>query len=270
MEYVSVQDIQVPTLGLGTAQMTGRTCREAVKTGLDIGYRHIDTAQMYDNEDAVGAAVTQSSVDRDDVFLTTKINRGNQEYDDVLSSVEQSLGRLETEYVDLLLIHAPSRTVPVEETIEAMNQLQEQDRVRHIGVSNFSVQQTEEAVTASETPIVTNQVKYHPFQSQNDLLEYCIENDVMLTAYSPLARGKVADNDTLSEIGTRYDKTASQVALRWLIQQRTVSAIPKASGRDHLEQNIDIFDFDLTDEETQQVFELQGGLIDKVRSALGL
>ena len=172
-------------------------------------------------------------------------------------------------YIDLLLIHAPSRT-PIEETIEAMNQLQERDRVRHIGVSNFSVQQTEEAVTVSGTPIVTNQVKYHPFHSQNDLLEYCIEGNVMLTAYSPLARGRVADNNTFSEIGARYVETASQVALRRLIQQEKVSAIPKASSRDHLEENIDVFDFELTDEEMQQVFELQGGLIDRVRSVLGL
>ena len=269
MEYISIQDVQIPALGLGTARMKGETCRETVETGLDLGYRHIDTAQMYNNEDAVGTAVRASSVDRDDVFLTTKINRGNQKYDDVLSSFAGSLERLGMEYVDLLLIHAPSRT-PIEETIEAMNQLQERDRVRHIGVSNFSVQQTEEAVTASETPIITNQVKYHPFHSQNDLLEYCIEGNVMLTAYSPLARGKAADDGTLSEMGSRYGKNASQVALRWLIQQENVSAIPKASSRDHLEENIDVFDFDLTDEEMQQVFELQGGLIDRVRSALRL
>ena len=269
MEYVSVQDVRVPALGLGTARMKGETCREAVETGLDLGYRHIDTAQMYDNEDAVGAAVQESNVDREEVFLTTKINRGNQSYDDVLSSFTGSLERLNMEYVDLLLIHVPSR-VPVEETIEAMNQLQEEGRVRHIGVSNFSVQQTEEAVGASETPIVTNQVKYHPFHSQNDLLEYCIEDEIMLTAYSPLARGRAAGNATLSKIGSRYGKTASQVALRWLIQQETVSAVPKASSRDHLEENIDVFDFKLSDEEMQQVFGFQGGLIDRVRSTLGL
>jgi len=269
MEYVSVQDVQVPALGLGTARMKGETCREAVETGLNLGYRHIDTAQMYNNEDAVGTAVTASRVDRENVFLTTKINRGNQSYDDVLSSFAGSLERLGMEYVDLLLIHAPSR-IPVEETIRAMNQLQEEGRVRYIGVSNFSVQQTKEAVTASETPIVTDQVKYHPFHGQNNLLEYCIGNNVMLTAYSPLARGRVADDGTLSEMGSRYGKTASQVALRWLIQQENVSAIPKASSRDHLKENIDIFDFELTDKEMQQVFELQGGLIDRVRSALGL
>ena len=268
MEYVSVQDVQIPALGLGTARMKGKTCRAAVEAGLDLGYRHIDTAQMYNNEEAVGAVVAESGVDRDEIFLTTKINRGNQSYDDVLSSVGRSLDRLRMEYVDLLLIHAPSR-VPVEETIGAMNQLQEEDRVQHIGVSNFSVEQTEKAVDASETSIVTNQVKYHPLNAQDDLLEYCIENDLMLTAYSPLARGRVADNDTLSEVGSRHGKTASQVALRWLIQQENVSAIPKASSRDHLEENIDVFDFELTDQEIQQVFELQGGLIDRIRSVLG-
>jgi len=270
MDSISVRNTQIPTLGLGTAQMTGSECREAVEQGLDLGYRHIDTAQMYGNEDAVGAAVTESGVDREEVFLTTKVNRGNHQYDDVLSSFADSLERLGTEYVDLLLIHAPSRSVPVEETIKAMNHLQEDGTVQHIGVSNFSVQQTKEAVNVSETPIITNQVKYHPLNAQNDLLEYCIENDIMLTAYSPLARGKVADNDTLSRIGEKYGKNASQVALRWLIQQEKVSAIPKASRRDHLEENIDIFDFELTDEEMQQVFELQGGLIDRVRSVLDI
>ena len=124
MDSISVRDTQIPTLGLGTAQMTGSECREAVEQGLDLGYRHIDTAQMYGNEDAVGAAVTESGVDREEVFLTTKVNRGNHQYDDVLSSFADSLERLGMEYVDLLLIHAPSRSVPVEETIKAMNHLQ--------------------------------------------------------------------------------------------------------------------------------------------------
>ena len=269
MEYISVQGVEVPALGLGTARMRGEECRIAVEEALELGYRHIDTAQMYDNEEMVGAAVSESEVDRDEVFLVTKILRSNLGYDDVLSSFEQSLQRLQMDYVDLLLIHAPSRSVPVVESLRAMNELQDEGKVRHIGVSNFSVSQMREAIQSSETPILTNQIEYHPFKDQNDILEFCIENDIMLTAYSPLNVGSIS-NGTLQEIGDRYGKTPAQVSLRWLIQQENVSAIPKASQTKHLQENLDIFDFQLTDREMEQIFELQGGLLTRIRSLLGI
>lgn len=205
MEYVNTQGIEVPALGLGTWQMKGRRCREAVENALELGYRHIDTAHMYNNEEAVGNAISNSAVDRSDVFLVTKILRRNLAYEDVLRSVNESLDRLGTT-VDLLLIHAPSRSVPVDESIRAMNELQGAGQVDHIGVSNFSVAQLQEAIDASETPILTNQVEYHPLKSQSDLLEFYIENDVMLTAYSPVARGRIIGHETLREIGARYGK----------------------------------------------------------------
>ncbi|UVE49210.1 aldo/keto reductase [Haloferax larsenii] len=270
MESVSVHGVAVPALGLGTARMRGDECRQAVMTGLELGYRHIDTAQMYKNEDAVGDAVAQSSVDRDEVFLVTKLLRGNLRYDDVLDSFAESLDRLQMEYVDLLLIHAPSRSVPVSESVRAMNELQDQGAVNHIGVSNFSVSQLQEAMEASETPILTNQVEYHPFKSQGSLLEFCIENDVLLTAYSPLNLGSGLSDEMLQEIGTRHGKTPAQVALRWLVQQEYVAAIPKASQERHLAENIDIFDFELSEAEMEQVFELQGGLLTRLRSLLQL
>lgn len=269
MEYVTVQGVEVPALGFGTARITGDECRTAVEDALELGYRHIDTAQMYDNEEAVGDAISDSSVDRDDVFLVTKVHRRNLASDDVLNSVDDSLDRLGTD-IDLLLIHAPSRSVPIDETIGAMNRLQDQARVEHIGVSNFSVNQMQEAVDASETPILTNQVKYHPFKDQSSILEFCIENEIMLTAYSPVAKGKVTGNEVLEEIGNRYGKTEAQVALRWLIQQDMVSAIPKAAIRSHREENLDIFDFELTDGEVKRIFELQGGLIIRIRNLLGI
>lgn len=268
MEYVTVQGVEVPALGFGTAWMTGDECREAVKDALELGYRHIDTAQMYDNENAVGDVIANSPVDRDDIFLVTKVHRRNLAYDDVFSSVEDSLQRLDTD-IDLLLIHAPSRTVPTKESIEAMNQLQNRCKVRHIGVSNFSVDQMQEAIDASETPILTNQVEYHPFKDQSTILEFCIENDVMLTAYSPVAKSRVKGNETLQVIGKRYEKTEAKVALRWLIQQENVSAIPKAANPEHREENFDIFDFELTDQEMNQVFELQGGIVTRLRNLLG-
>ncbi|QFU81425.1 aldo/keto reductase [Natronorubrum aibiense] len=256
MEAVSIRSVDVPALGLGTWPMRGDACTQAVTTALELGYRHVDTAQMYDNEDAVGRAIADSSVDRDDVFVTTKLLRENLRRDDALESFRRSLDRLEMEYVDLLLIHAPNPSVPIEETIRVMNRLQDEGSVRQIGVSNFSIEQVQEAMTASETPILTNQVLYHPYRDRSAMLEFCRDNELVLTAYSPLGEGSIATDETLAEIGATYDKTAAQVALRWLLQQETVSAIPKASSQEHLRENIDIFDFELTDAEMDHIFAL--------------
>jgi diketogulonate reductase-like aldo/keto reductase len=269
MEYVNTRGVDVPALGFGTYPMEGEECRRAVETALDVGYRHIDTAQMYENETAVGRAIANSPVDRADVFLVTKVLRRNLARDDVVASVERSLDRLGTD-IDLLLIHSPSDTVPIEESIGAMNELQDDGHVEHIGVSNFSVGQMEAAIDASETPILTNQVRYHPFHGQDDVLEFCITNGIVLTAYSPIARTRVIGTDTLHGIGERYGKTEAQVALRWLLQQETVSAIPKAATREHQAENFDVFDFELTPEEMDRIFELQGGLVSRLRDGLGL
>ncbi|MFB6204254.1 MAG: aldo/keto reductase [Candidatus Nanohaloarchaea archaeon] len=270
MEYVEVDGVNIPSLGLGTARMEGEECKKAVIEGLEAGYRHVDTAQMYGNEAAVGSAIEESEVDRDEVFLVTKLDRPNMTWERVLESVDDSLDRLKTDYIDLLLIHAPSDAVPLEETVNAMNRLQESGKVNHIGVSNFSIEQLERARELSDSPIVTNQVKYNPFNSQEDMLEYCADNGVMLTAYSPLAVGKAVSNDTLKDIGKKYGKTPAQVALRWLTQQRNVAAIPKASTEKHAEENIEIFDFELDEEDMERIFELQGGLLDRLKSKIGL
>ena len=249
MEYETAQGVTVPVLGLGTSGMTGDACREAVLEAFDLGYRHLDTAQMYDNEDAVGEAIGASDLDRDEVFLTTKVLPENLAYDDLHDSFADSLDRLDTDYVDLLLIHAPSDKVPVEESLQAMNELQADGEVRHIGVSNFSVEETREAIAASATPILTNQVKYHPFYPQDDMLAFCREADVLLTAYTPLAKGQVFDDERLIEIGNRHGKSPAQVALRWLVQQDGVITIPMSSNPDHLAENLDVFDFALADDE---------------------
>jgi len=269
MEYVTADGVDVPALGFGTWPMKGATCRTAVEHALHTGYRHLDTAQMYNNEDAVGQAIADSEVPREDVFLVTKILRQNLAPGDVLSSVEESGQRLGTE-IDLLLIHAPSRSVPIEESIGAMNELQERGTVEHIGVSNFSVEQMQRAIAASDTPILTNQVEYHPFKSQSEILEFCIENGIILTAYSPLGQGRVIGSEVLEGVGEQYGKTEAQVALRWLIQQEMVVAIPKASSKTHIEQNFDVFDFELSDEEMERIFDMQGGLLSRLGSLLGL
>ena len=264
-----MQGVDVPALGLGTWPMEGERCRRAVATALDLGYRHVDTAQMYANEDAVGAAVAAADVPREDVFVVTKLLRGNLAPADVRTSFAASLDRLGLAAVDLLLIHAPSSSVPIEETMAAMNELQAEGTVDHVGVSNFSVDQLRAAMDASGTPVVTNQVEYHPYRDRTELLSFCVEHDVALTAYSPLDEGGVVGDETLAAIGERHGKTAAQVALRWLLQQPNVVAIPKASSREHLRENRDVFDFALTAAEMERVFELGGGAPGRVRDLLG-
>ena len=271
MQHVTAQGAEVPALGIGTARFDSNDrCREAVETALDVGYRHIDTAQTYGTEGAVGEALENADVDRGEVFVTTKLDDDNRDHEGVVDSTRESLEELRSDYVDLLLIHSPNETVPVEETIGAMNELQDEGVVRHVGVSNFSVEQLREAIDLSETPIVADQVEYHPHRGQADLLEYCIDENVTLTAYSPLDVGGVADDPTLADIGDRHDKTASQVAIRWLLQQEMVSTVPKAADPEHVRENFDVFDFELSDDEMREVFDLGGGLSDGLRDRLGL
>ncbi|MCU4753691.1 aldo/keto reductase [Halobacteria archaeon AArc-curdl1] len=270
MEYASVRGEAVPAIGLGTYRLRGSECRETVQTALEIGYRHIDTAEFYENQAEIGAAIDAATVPREALFVTTKVWKTNLEAEAVHRSFTNSLEALDLEYVDLLLIHWPNENVPVEQTLEAMNHLQAEGLVRHVGVSNFSVTQLEEAIAASRTPILTNQVEYNPYVDRDALLEYCRDQDVLLTAYSPLVKGKVLEDDTLEEIGDRYGKSPAQVALRWLVQQDGVIAIPKASSREHLEANLDVFDFTVTDQEMAQIDSLRRGLVSRARDALGL
>jgi diketogulonate reductase-like aldo/keto reductase len=250
----------IPKLGLGTWMNTGQDCVESVRTALELGYRHVDTAQVYGNEEAVGEGIATADVDREAVFLTTKIWRSNLAYDDVIDSVRESLDRLGVDSVDLLLIHWPHPRRPVEETLRAMAELQERGLVSHLGVANFTRNQLREAVEIADRPLVTDQVLYHPLKDQSTLRQYCVEQDIALTAYSPLARGAVIGDEQFGEIGERHGKTAVQVALRWLLQQEGVVAIPKATSQEHLEENLDVFDFALTDEEMRRIHDRQPGL----------
>lgn len=267
MRYFNEGDSRVPLLGLGTARMKEKECESAVRSALELGYRHIDTAQMYGNEEEVGRAIKDSSVDREEVFLVTKLDRGNTSFQRVIESTNESLERLDTDYIDLLLIHAPPEN-SVSETLEAMNDLQRQEKVRHIGVSNFSLAQLEEAREESDTPIVTNQVKYHPYHPQDEMLEYCQENDILLTAYSPLALGKVTEDENLERIGDSYHRSPAQVALRWLIQQENVAAIPKASRKQHIQENIEVFDFELSEEEMRNIDSIEPGVFNRLRGLM--
>ena len=251
MEYQTIKCQRVPSLGLGTYRLTGETCVRAVERALSMGYRHIDTAQMYGNEREVGRGIAASAVDRDELFLTTKIWPDDFARERVLRTTRESLERLGTDRVDLLLMHWPSERVPLGETLGAMRELQDEGSVLHVGVSNFSPSLVEDAAEHAE--IFCNQVEYHPYRDQDSLLAQAREMDYLLTAYRPLSRGGVGGDATLEEIGETHDKTAAQVALRWLVQQEKVSAIPKATGEDHLKENLDVFDFELSGEEMDRV-----------------
>ncbi|MFC6834975.1 aldo/keto reductase [Halomarina ordinaria] len=253
MEYATVQGVDVPAVGLGTWRLTGEECRETVRTALDLGYRHVDTAQAYGNERRVGAALRDADVEREDLFLATKLSGGNREYDDVLRSTDESLAKLGTDYLDLLLVHWPNPRTPLEATITAMNDLVEAGKVRHVGVSNFGIERLDRARDLSDVPILTDQVQYHPYWDQRELLDYCAIHDVLVTAYSPLGHGGVLSDPVLEAVGERYGKSPAQVALRWLVQQDGVCTIPKATSRDHLAANLEVFDFELTDEEMERI-----------------
>lgn len=251
-----IQKILVPALGFGTWKLSGQTCVDSIRYALDIGYRHIDTAQIYENETEVGTALKDSGIPRSDIFLTTKVWMSNVSEDAMHKSVEESLRKLKTDYVDMLLIHWPVDKVPFSTQLKALTAIQKAGQAKLIGVSNFTVAQMREVVENLGVPITNNQVEYHPYLSQKPVLDYIRNHNMFLTAYSPLARGKVNESSALKEIGLKYNKTPGQVTLRWLIQQGSVAAIPKAASRDHIQSNFNIFDFALNREEIQEVASL--------------
>jgi diketogulonate reductase-like aldo/keto reductase len=251
MEYTESYGARVPKVGLGTWQLPGETCYETVSTALELGYRHIDTAQLYGNEEAVGRAIADAAVDREEVFLTTKVSPRNAGHDAVIRSTEESLDRLDTPYVDLLLLHWPNPLKSVSGTMRAMDTLVERGEVYHVGVSNFPQVLLERARDAAETPIVTNQVQFHPYKPQRGMLGYCQESEMFLTAYSPLARGIALDDDDVRRLAEQYDRTPAQVVLRWATQHRDVVVIPKSTDPDHLRENLELFDFKLTRSEVE-------------------
>ncbi len=241
----------IPVLGLGTWEITGKNCSNCVSTALRLGYRHIDTAQMYRNEDYVGKGIKQSGLLRDDIFITTKIATGNLTPSRIRLSFIESLKKLETEYIDLLLIHWPTASMNLKACLDTMFELVEDNVLNFVGVSNFSSQLFEEAQNYG--PVVNNQVVFNPYEADRSILDSVKRNGKTLTAYSPLARGKVYNDDRLKKIGKEHGKTAGQVSLRWLLQLGDISVIPKASSEDHQFENLDIFDFELNDEEMKQI-----------------
>ena len=257
MEFIGIEGGKVPALGFGTFRMKGDECAEAVGRAISVGYRHLDTAEIYENEEAVARGIRDAGVDRTDLFITTKAWMDDLSSDGVAKSLEGSLRRLDTDYIDLWLIHWPNEAYPLRDTLEAMSRLVTKGSVRHLGVSNFPAVLFDEA--ASMALILCNQVEYHPYLAQRSVLDAARSRGAFITAYAPVAMGKVHDDVTLREIGERYGKTAAQVTLRWLIQQPGVAAIPKAANPDHVEENLAIFDFSLTEGEMLRIHGLARG-----------
>lgn len=228
---------RIPLLGYGTWRLAGDACRDAVGTALGCGYRHLDTAAAYGNHAAVGAAIAGSGLPRADLFVTTKVPPHRLGRRDLLDAARQALDELGLDYIDLYLVHWPNPSIPIGETLEAMSELVQQGLVRHCGVSNFTAQRLRQAVGTGLVPIATNQVEYHPHLNQRGLQAACADMGVTVTAYCPLGKGTLADDPVLAGIGARYGRSASEVALRWLLQ-RGIVAIPKAASREHILANL--------------------------------
>jgi 2,5-diketo-D-gluconate reductase B len=252
MHIVEAHGARIPLLGLGTWDLRGRTCARVVEQALRLGYRHLDTAGIYDNEREVGEGLRASGVKRDEVFVTTKVWPSHFAPRELERAAKDSLVRLRLPEVDLLLLHWPNPHIPLSETLGALCKLKRDGLARHIGISNFTVAMIEEAVGLSSEPLVCNQFEVHPFLDQAKVVEACRTHGLAVVAYSPIARGQAARDPLLTEIGKAHGKTAVQVCLRWLVQQGIV-VIPRTAKVERLTTNAAIFDFTLTDEEMARI-----------------
>jgi 2,5-diketo-D-gluconate reductase B len=264
LPIVEANGAKIPLLGLGTWELRGRVCARVVEQALRLGYRHIDTAEMYDNEREVGEGFRASGVKRNDVFVTTKIWPAHYAPRDLQRAARDCLVRLRLSEVDLLLLHWPNPQIPLSETLGALGKVRRDGLTRHVGISNFTVAQIEEAVQATSEPLVCDQVECHPFLDQSKVLAACREHGMALVAYSPIAQGGARDDAVLKRIGKAHGKTAPQVCLRFLVQQDIV-VIPRTSKLERLSENAAIFDFALSEQEMAEIAALAhrgGRLID--------
>ncbi|QKG92844.1 aldo/keto reductase [Halorubrum salinarum] len=244
---------ELPALGLGTYDLTDGETVDSVRAALDAGYGHIDTAEGYKNEEAIGDALAASGVDRDDVFLTSKVLAKNLNYESVIASCEASLDKLGTDYLDLYLIHWPNPAISLRETLRAMAELRDRGLVRDIGVSNFSAYQLSCAHHVSDVPIAVNQIEFHPWFQRPDLVEYCRETDTVVEAAAPLARTDVFGDEVVAELAEKYDKHPAQVVVRWAID-RGVVPLPRSSTPEHVRANAEM-DWELDDADRRRLDE---------------
>jgi len=255
MKIVSANGASIPALGFGTFRMPGPDTERMVAHVLGNGYRHIDTAQIYGNEADVGNGILRSGIARGDLFLITKVWVENYRHDAFIASVDESLKKLKTDYVDLLLLHWPNDAVPLAEQIAALNEVAKAGKVRHIGVSNFNRALMREAVRLSDLPLVTNQVEYHPYLDQSPILEAAASLGMSVTAYYAMADGKVLSDPMLKDIAVRHGKSIAQIVLRWIVQQGLI-VLSKTVSEDRAAENAAIFDFALSQDEMAAIHAL--------------
>ncbi len=250
---VSANGASIPALGFGTWRLRDDTCTDAVQYALQAGYRHIDTAAIYENEQAVGKGVKLSGVPRDEIFVTTKIWRDFVAPEALIGAAEASLKRLGLSQVNLLLIHWPVPEVPLAGTIKALCAAKRKGLTRHIGISNFTMPLIEQAVALADEPLVTNQCEYHPALDQTKVRTTCFKHGLSFTSYCPLGRGDLFTHPTIAAIAAATGRSAAQIVLRWHIQQPQTIAIPKSAHKERIVENFQIFDFVLTDAQMRQI-----------------
>ena len=252
MHTITANGAQIPAIGLGVMTLKEETCVQAVDAALRMGYRHIDTAQMYGNEREVGEGLRASGIERAEVFVTTKVWHDRLRAGDFERSVDESLQRLNLSAVDLLLIHWPNKDVPLKETIDALCKTKRAGKTRHIGVANFTVALVEEAAKLAVEPLVTNQIEVHPFIDRSKVIAASRRHGLAITAYCPIARGAAPGDAVLARIGAAQGKSPAQVSLRFLVQQDIVP-IPRSANPQHIADNLAVFDFTLSDAEMAEL-----------------
>jgi diketogulonate reductase-like aldo/keto reductase len=250
---VEANGARIPSIGFGTWRLSGEDCRQAVLWALEVGYRHVDTAAMYGNETDVGAGLKASGLDRDAVFVTTKVWLSDLAPGDLERSAEASLRRLDVGAVDLLLVHWPNPAIPLAGTMKALASVKRLGLARHIGVSNFSAKLLDEAVSLCGEPLVTNQCEYHPYLNQDRVRAACARHGLAFTSYCPLGRGNLLDDPVIHAIAERHGRTPGQIVLRWHVQQPGTVAIPKSAHRGRIAENIAVFDFALSEDEMHRI-----------------
>jgi 2,5-diketo-D-gluconate reductase B len=253
MDYLQTQGIRLPRLGLGTFRMQGDICRMAVESGLALGYRHLDTAEMYGNEEAIGAAIAASKIARKDLHVTTKVWNENLAPDAIRRAFDTSLKKLRLDQIDLYLVHWPAPKMNLPAMFETLMRLKQEGRTRAIGVANFNIALLKQVVEEIKAPIACNQVEYHVMLDQTALRKYLAAKSIPLVAYCPLAQGRAASHETLIAIGKKHGASAAQVALKWLLDQDGVAAIPKASRAESQRANLEVLNIGLDDEDRQAI-----------------